>query len=580
MGDEKPFLCTAPGCGQRFTNEDHLAVHRHKHEMTLKFGPARSDSVVVADQTPTPTRFLKNCEEVGLFHELASPFEHDFRKGADEDSRKLPLDLSPLATPVARSKTEESSTAESLRVSPIPHPESTTGNDQVWHERSLGLPGPPCRMWFRSRVRSSRVIHVTRRTPPLIRSVSQYPVFPNASTVRILKPLMSAGLDFHEGPVAPPQPPALRPVSLHIPGVLLASSDTNAPASPAANSVITPVPSPSRTIVPVSSSFPLLLQLPNGQTMPVALSTSIANPAVHIPTALPLAGPVAVVPSLPGVPGPASPQSVQSEAKMVNCVVHLLRLIFGEPVPHRTMFVLSVECVSVTSREPVDAPSPAPPEELCVESLQQPATSTTETAASPPPPARRTPSTGGRRRRATNEDPDEKRRKFLERNRAAASRCRQKRKVWVQALEKKAEDLDSLNSLLQVWWASRWAALRRIPSTARCPTTCLQLLVSCCHPPTPQSEVTQLRTEVAQLKQLLVAHKDCPVTAMLRKSGCRNEGEDAMSTSSSPPAEAIQHSSVSTSNGVGSSSGPGPTPQVAHPKVGVEPPAETPPSQS
>ncbi|XP_029112455.1 cyclic AMP-dependent transcription factor ATF-2-like isoform X2 [Scleropages formosus] len=451
--------------------------------MTLKFGPARSDSVVVADQTPTPTRFLKNCEEVGLFHELASPFEHDFRKGADEDSRKLPLDLSPLATPVARSKTEESSTAESLRVSPIPHPESTTGNDQ-------------------------------------------------------------------EGPVAPPQPPALRPVSLHIPGVLLASSDTNAPASPAANSVITPVPSPSRTIVPVSSSFPLLLQLPNGQTMPVALSTSIANPAVHIPTALPLAGPVAVVPSLPGVPGPASPQSVQSEAKMV------------------------------TSREPVDAPSPAPPEELCVESLQQPATSTTETAASPPPPARRTPSTGGRRRRATNEDPDEKRRKFLERNRAAASRCRQKRKVWVQALEKKAEDLDSLNSLLQVWWASRWAALRRIPSTARCPTTCLQLLVSCCHPPTPQSEVTQLRTEVAQLKQLLVAHKDCPVTAMLRKSGCRNEGEDAMSTSSSPPAEAIQHSSVSTSNGVGSSSGPGPTPQVAHPKVGVEPPAETPPSQS
>ncbi|XP_029112457.1 cyclic AMP-dependent transcription factor ATF-2-like isoform X4 [Scleropages formosus] len=389
MGDEKPFLCTAPGCGQRFTNEDHLAVHRHKHEMTLKFGPARSDSVVVADQTPTPTRFLKNCEEVGLFHELASPFEHDFRKGADEDSRKLPLDLSPLATPVARSKTEESSTAESLRVSPIPHPESTTGNDQ-------------------------------------------------------------------EGPVAPPQPPALRPVSLHIPGVLLASSDTNAPASPAANSVITPVPSPSRTIVPVSSSFPLLLQLPNGQTMPVALSTSIANPAVHIPTALPLAGPVAVVPSLPGVPGPASPQSVQSEAKMV------------------------------TSREPVDAPSPAPPEELCVESLQQPATSTTETAASPPPPARRTPSTGGRRRRATNEDPDEKRRKFLERNRAAASRCRQKRKVWVQALEKKAEDLDSLNSLLQ-------------------------------------SEVTQLRTEVAQLKQLLVAHKDCPVTAMLRKSGCRSE---------------------------------------------------------
>ena len=29
------------------------------------------------DQTPTPTRFLKNCEEVGLFNELASSFEPD-----------------------------------------------------------------------------------------------------------------------------------------------------------------------------------------------------------------------------------------------------------------------------------------------------------------------------------------------------------------------------------------------------------------------------------------------------------------------------------------------------------------------
>lgn len=69
---------------------------------------------------------------------------------------------------------------------------------------------------------------------------------------------------------------------------------------------------------------------------------------------------------------------------------------------------------------------------------------------SPAPPAQHTTSTGGRRRRTTSEDPDEKRRKFLERNRAAASRCRQKRKVWVQNLEKKAEDMSSMNGQLQV----------------------------------------------------------------------------------------------------------------------------------
>lgn len=65
-------------------------------------------------------------------------------------------------------------------------------------------------------------------------------------------------------------------------------------------------------------------------------------------------------------------------------------------------------------------------------------------------PAQPTPSTGGRRRRAADEDPDERRQRFLERNRAAASRCRQKRKLWVSSLEKKAEELTSQNIQLSV----------------------------------------------------------------------------------------------------------------------------------
>lgn len=38
-----------------------------------------------------------------------------------------------------------------------------------------------------------------------------------------------------------------------------------------------------------------------------------------------------------------------------------------------------------------------------------------------------------------------------------------------------------------------------------------------------KNEVTLLRNEVAQLKQLLLAHKDCPVTAMQKKSGYHSE---------------------------------------------------------
>lgn len=42
---------------------------------------------IYADQTPTPTRFLKNCEEVGLFNELASSFEQELSKAHEDDHR-------------------------------------------------------------------------------------------------------------------------------------------------------------------------------------------------------------------------------------------------------------------------------------------------------------------------------------------------------------------------------------------------------------------------------------------------------------------------------------------------------------
>ncbi|XP_028292569.1 cyclic AMP-dependent transcription factor ATF-2 isoform X2 [Gouania willdenowi] len=475
MSDDKPFQCTAPGCGQRFTNEDHLAVHKHKHEMTLKFGPARNDSAIIADQTPTPTRFLKNCEEVGLFNELASPFDHDFKKTNEDEIKKLPLDLSPLATPVINNKVEKPAALAAHRDSPLPHPESTTNDERDLSLQPASLP-------------TSTIVH---------------------------------------------------PASLQVPNVLLATTEASvviqqALPSPTSSSVITQVPSTNRPIVPVSGTFPVLLQLPNGQTMPVAIPASISSSSVQIPTTLPLVRPVTVVPSIPGIPGPPSPQlqPAQSEAKLLNATVsqQLPQVTNGDgggevqsnAVTHTAAPASPGPTPTLsTNLSPAPGPHLTTTEEASTQSLQQPATSTTETPASPAPPVPNPPSTGGRRRRTTSEDPDEKRRKFLERNRAAASRCRQKRKVWVQSLEKKAEDLNSTNGQLQ-------------------------------------NEVTLLRNEVAQLKQLLLAHKDCPVTAMQKKSGYhfsdKDESCEDMSIPSSPQSEAIQHSSISTSNGVSSSS--------------------------
>ncbi|XP_063976313.1 cyclic AMP-dependent transcription factor ATF-2 isoform X2 [Diachasmimorpha longicaudata] len=67
-----------------FTNEDHLVVHRKKHDMILNLGSNKT-GVFVADQTPTPTRFIRNCEEMGLFQDLqnVNPFEETFRRAVE-----------------------------------------------------------------------------------------------------------------------------------------------------------------------------------------------------------------------------------------------------------------------------------------------------------------------------------------------------------------------------------------------------------------------------------------------------------------------------------------------------------------
>uniref|UniRef100_A0A3Q3QY91 Uncharacterized protein n=1 Tax=Monopterus albus TaxID=43700 RepID=A0A3Q3QY91_MONAL len=403
MGDDRPFVCTAPGCGQRFTNEDHLSVHKHKHEMTLKFGPTRTDSVIIADQTPTPTRFLKNCEEVGLFNELASSFEQEFCKAHEDEQRTK---------------------------------------------------------------------HLVRLRMSMLVEQKGHHHFPQ---VEILTKPSSA-----------PTPTIVRPGSLP----LHLSNDPLHPTLPSPTSVITQAPPSNRQLGSPTSSYPLVRHLPNGQTVPLLPSP------VQMTSVISLARPVNTVPNIPGIPGPpvggassgsSSPSaySLHSETKM-RLKAALTHQGSGAQdgagggagsnpaVPQR----------QEQSQQPTqnsDAPSPAQPQ------------------VSPAQP------TGGRRRRASEMDPDERRQRFLERNRAAASRCRQKRKLWVNSLEKKAEDLANMNVSLT-------------------------------------NEVTLLRNEVAQLKQLLLAHKDCPVTVMQKKAAFL--GNHLMEASTEPissPAAVIQH---------------------------------------
>ncbi|ORY91993.1 hypothetical protein BCR43DRAFT_418526, partial [Syncephalastrum racemosum] len=72
-------------------------------------------------------------------------------------------------------------------------------------------------------------------------------------------------------------------------------------------------------------------------------------------------------------------------------------------------------------------------------------------------------------------DDDEKRRNFLERNRQAALKCRQRKKQWLNDLQAKADFLTADNEQLQM-------------------------------------HICALREEVVNLRTLLYAHRDCSVT--------------------------------------------------------------------
>ncbi|KKA28539.1 hypothetical protein TD95_002246 [Thielaviopsis punctulata] len=69
----------------------------------------------------------------------------------------------------------------------------------------------------------------------------------------------------------------------------------------------------------------------------------------------------------------------------------------------------------------------------------------------------------------------EKRKNFLERNRIAALKCRQRKKQWLNELQTRVDSLTTENEDLN-------------------------------------SQINRLRTEMVNLKTLLLAHKDCPVT--------------------------------------------------------------------
>lgn len=420
----RPFACPESGCSQSFSSEDRLFVHGITHHSHLSSITMPS---FTGDQTPTPTKFLKNCEELGLFQEFTrNPFDEEFAKVAEQETSTAPTGES----------TEE--TGDMLSYASVP---SNVENNDA--HRGDALPPSDC---------------------------SQSDDMAESMSVEAVGDFVSDNVYAHEL------------MTLSELAVAVSAGET------------------ARLIIPV------IMNLPNGQTVTVDIPADMTIPnimalfgssavvaetdmttAASVPTVAMAAdyqdagqlGLLSTV-ALPDLPAKSEvvskPSSAHRESKgnssVAPCIAPSTREKLKAAVQMmRQRGAMPEKCQSVTN-----APGklPLPPRSKCFQAaVGSTAASTSNVqlraADTSTPCSQNTVEASS----VSSEEGESSRRKFLERQRAAANRCRQKKKDWVCRLESKTNKMHSSNQRLQ-------------------------------------AEVIALREEARQLRMFLVGHRDCP----------------------------------------------------------------------
>ncbi|XP_026084849.1 cyclic AMP-responsive element-binding protein 5-like isoform X1 [Carassius auratus] len=458
---ERPFMCSAPGCSQRFPTEDHLMIHRHKHEMTLKFPSIKNDNML-SDQTPTPTRFLKNCEEVGLFSELDCSIEQEFCKAQEEEDSKQNIALHGQHQQTHSRMANHDSSIVIQQALPSPQSSSVITQAPSTNRQIGPVPGSLSSLFhLRNRQRQPLPASMPGTLPDPTMQGSSAVLMPMERQMSMGSNMMGMQGPAHSGSCSSPHVP-----SMHSEAKLrLKAALAHHPGGMANGNM---------------NSMGHMMEMMQSRQDQAGHHHLHSHPHQH------MQGPPHGYPHH-AHHHPSHAQSAhhhpQNHGHHNSHPPHLHPAHGHQTSPHQPMHSAASQL------------SPAAQQMQLTQTLQ-----------SPPP-------SGGRRRRVVDEDPDERRRKFLERNRAAATRCRQKRKVWVMSLEKKAEELTQTNMQLQ-------------------------------------NEVTMLKNEVTQLKQLLLTHKDCPITTMQKESQGYLSPESSPAESPTPVTQqqVIQHNTITTSS--------------------------------
>ncbi|CAG5117993.1 unnamed protein product [Candidula unifasciata] len=476
LNDDKPFVCKVADCGMRFTNEDHLTVHSKKHEMSLALNAGGQSSNSPAhhflDQTPTPTKFLKNCDEISLFQELTqNPFDHAYKKALDNDPPLPGPQTGELNTPtlILSDSLKSSNAALSL------------GIDRAKAGEAL-KPSPLAKTSLASRIvvdlsgksvmvtqsaASSSVKHEAVRRP----MVSQSSMLSEANS-----PVLGPGLgeetssSHASGVLNSSHIPGHMDLSQHSTPNLASYSHHLASSSSTVESRVQPVQlqEVKREEMPnfldsggtfsdqqQQCTMQVLLQLPNGDTVPISIPATINKfqylGSVQQPPQLPLqqAGPQQQQPP----PLQAAPTKLGSTSNLSTTMALKQRL--KAQLQNQLSPTAKAAEVSIATSNPLSiSTSTALPGNMSGQVLVG-STSPIMMVDSPGSEMNLSDSSDysvdSKRQKMSPEtgDPEERRRKFLERNRAAAARCRQKRKHWISNLEKKADELQNTNCRLQ-----------------------------------------------------------------------------------------------------------------------------------
>ncbi|GFT21835.1 cyclic AMP-dependent transcription factor ATF-7 [Nephila pilipes] len=507
-----------------FGSKDILEMTAKRQELSLSLTPSTPFKSMFIDETPTPTRFL-NALESEVFQELnaENPFDATFRKansGHGSHTFTIPESSSLIAslpdsevlntpsitlpsepeTPMilkncfykkksdieTNCQSNNENTTDTLPFTPDEHPdlgEATTGTI-INGDLSIEDTNFPSLDQNRTSVFVTEQSSVLK-TNSVRTSVVQTPVITSIGN-------STPGKSGTSG--VPTAVVVTRPTNIirnlapaQIPVVTEKTSQVKVPEQPQA--VV--------QSVCVTPMVQVMIRLPDGQTMPVQFPVMASAP-----TAVAVPAPVATIPVATAVPVATAPvsssapsqipgvvrTSVPVATSIITPVTQLIQTVTSTdsqvPTTSTETKMKLKEVITLNHKNGSRGRSSAGKIQILSKSSSEPLVHENllaELGISPPSSPTELLKLGhqGRKRRDTSDDPDEKRKRSLERNRAAATRCREKRKQWITALERKADELANTNTHLQ-------------------------------------HEVSQLRNEVAHLKSLLLAHKDCPVTLQQR----------------------------------------------------------------